>query len=57
MITSKVPRYRVTADRCSASRSVRYIEGTDLDAAACKLCVHDRIEDRRKMAPTKNVEG
>lgn len=44
--SSDRPRYRVTADRQSASRRVRYVESSHPDDGQCTLCQLDELAQR-----------
>lgn len=39
------PRYRVSADRGSASRRVRYVESSHPDDGACTICQLDELAE------------
>lgn len=39
------PRYRVNADRGSASRRVRYVESSHPDDGACTICQLDELAE------------
>lgn len=42
-------RYRISADRQSASRRVRYVEGSTPDTGQCTLCELDELADLQAM--------
>ncbi len=43
------PRFRVSADRQSASRRVRYVESSKPDDGQCTLCELDELADVKAM--------
>jgi len=42
------PRYRVSADRQSARRRVRYVESSHPDDGQCTLCQLDEVAQREQ---------
>ena len=51
MPTSDRPRFRVSADRQSASRRLRYIETSRPDDGSCTLC---QLDEAHPLAPDEN---
>lgn len=45
------PRYRVSADRSSARRRVRYVESNRQDDGECTLCQLDELAQREQQEP------
>lgn len=41
--TADRPRYRISADRSSAKRRVRYVESTHPDDGQCTICQLDEL--------------
>ncbi|WP_150304776.1 hypothetical protein [Pseudomonas saliphila] len=53
------PRYRVSADRGSASRRVRYVESSHPDDGACTICQLDELaeaEEQEAKAASKKSD-
>ena len=51
------PRYRISADRQSAHRRVRYVESSHPDDGECTLCQLDELAEREQIEqsiPTAN---
>ncbi|WP_304640012.1 hypothetical protein [Pseudomonas sp.] len=48
------PRFRVSADRQSASRRVRYVESSKPDDGQCTLCQLDELADLEAMRAERN---
>ncbi|SDS87286.1 hypothetical protein SAMN05216198_3014 [Halopseudomonas litoralis] len=51
------PRYRISADRQSAYRRVRYVESSHPDDGQCTLCQLDKLAEREQIEqqdPTAN---
>lgn len=48
-MSDQAPRYRINADRHSASRRVRYVEGITPDTGQCTLCQLDELADLEAM--------
>ncbi|WP_193073462.1 hypothetical protein [Pseudomonas sp. FME51] len=52
------PRYRISADRQSAHRRVRYVESSHPDDGECTLCQLDELAEREQIeqpTPTANI--
>jgi hypothetical protein len=48
------PRFRVSADRQSASRRVRYVESSKPGDGQCTLCELDELADLEAMRAERN---
>lgn len=51
------PRFRVSADRQSASRRVRYVESSTPDDGQCTLCELDELADLEAMRAERTTES
>ncbi|MBF0677127.1 MULTISPECIES: hypothetical protein [unclassified Pseudomonas] len=50
MPRSDRPRFRVNADRQSASRRVRYVETNQPDEGECTICILDELAEAAEHA-------
>lgn len=51
------PRFRISADRQSASRRVRYVESSKRDDGQCTLCELDELADLEAMRAERFTES
>lgn len=48
-MTEDKPQFRISADRQSASRRVRYVESSKPDTGLCTICELDELADMEAM--------